>query len=71
MLQLGDHTGKVPPEGMTWFFLCEVEVSKMYEERLRLAAFCTAFHGVSGLKWNIEYWTEQADTQKRMEIYGA
>ncbi|MEW6187557.1 MAG: hypothetical protein AB1585_17650 [Thermodesulfobacteriota bacterium] len=58
-------------EGLKWFFIVEVEPSRMYEERLRLAAVGGAYHGVPGYKWNIEYWTTQEDTQKRIEIFGS
>ena len=58
-------------EGMNWFSISEVEPSKMYEERTRLAAIGMALHGIPGLKWNIEYWTEQADAQKRIEMFGS
>jgi hypothetical protein len=62
---------KSTSEGMNWFTIHEVEPSKMYEERLRIGAFASFFNGVPGLKWRIEYWTEQSDTQKRIELYGA
>lgn len=57
-------------EGMSWFAITEVEPSKMYEERLRIGAFCSLLQGVPGLKWKVEYWTEQSDTEKRRELYG-
>jgi hypothetical protein len=57
-------------EGLEWFQIIEVEPSKMYEERLRLAAVGGSFNGIPGYKWNIEYWTEREDNQKRIEMYG-
>lgn len=62
---------KSTSEGMKSFFITEVEASKMYQERLRLAAVFMALHGVPGFRWDIEYWTEQADAQKRIEMYGS
>jgi hypothetical protein len=58
-------------EGMKCFVITEVDPSKMYEERLRMGAFCMSLHGIPGFKWNVEYWTEQTDAQKRIEMFGA
>jgi hypothetical protein len=57
-------------KGMRALAVIEVDASKIVQERLRMAAFLNAFHGIPGYKWNIEIWLDQADIQARIEKYG-
>jgi hypothetical protein len=57
-------------KGVKGFAIFELDASKIFEERTRLAAFANAFHGIPGLKWNIELWADQADIQARREKWG-
>jgi hypothetical protein len=57
--------------GINCFQITEVEPSKILDERLRIAAFCNALHGIPGLTWSVELWVEQADNQARIQKYGS
>jgi hypothetical protein len=57
--------------GIKCFQITEIEASKILQERLRIAAFCNALHGIPGFRWKVELWTDQADIQERIEKYGS
>jgi hypothetical protein len=68
--QRGPYWSSDIEKGYKCLIISEIDGSKIYQERIRIAAIFNSLNGIPGFKWSAELWVDQADAQERLEKYG-